>query len=51
VWRAAANHFELVRDADGWRITKRTSRMLDGNAHAHRLLTAGLAGEPADTAD
>ena len=51
VWRAAANHFELVRDADGWRITKRTSRMLDGNAHAHRLLTAGLAGGPADAAD
>lgn len=49
VWRAAANHFELARQSDGWRITKRTSRMLDGNDHAHRLLAAGLAGRPAGT--
>ncbi len=50
VWRAAANHFELERQADGWSITKRTSRMLDGSTLAHRLLTAGLAGRPADGA-
>lgn len=51
VWRAAANHFEIARQPDGWRITKRTSRMLDGSKHAHRLLIAGLAGRSAEAAD
>ncbi|CAJ1587318.1 nuclear transport factor 2 family protein [[Mycobacterium] wendilense] len=47
VWRAAANHFELTRGPDGWRITKRSSRMLDGGPRAHALLTRGLRGVPA----
>jgi hypothetical protein len=44
VWRATANHFELRRFDDGWRIVARTSRMLDGKPQAHDLLIAGLAG-------
>ncbi|KUI25131.1 hypothetical protein AU196_06820 [Mycobacterium sp. IS-1742] len=48
VWRAAANHFHLRRGADGWRIVARTTRLLDGNPEAHRLLTAGVAGERLD---
>ncbi|MCV7159951.1 nuclear transport factor 2 family protein [Mycolicibacterium brisbanense] len=44
VWRAAANHFELQRREEGWRITKRTSRMLDGRPAGHRLLIAGATG-------
>lgn len=46
VWRAAANHFELVRTPEGWRISRRTTRLLDGNETAHRLLRRGVAGEP-----
>lgn len=45
VWRAAANHFQLRRFSEGWRIVARKSRMLEGNPDAHRLLTAGIAGE------
>ncbi|MFS0897373.1 nuclear transport factor 2 family protein [Mycolicibacterium litorale] len=45
VWRAAANHFHLRRAGGTWRIAARTTRLLDGNPDAHRLLTAGLAGE------
>lgn len=46
VWRATANHFELAHTDGQWRITKRTSRVLNGEPAAHRLLTAGLDGEP-----
>lgn len=45
VWRAAANHFHLRREADGWRIATRTTRLLNGGSEAHRLLTSGVAGE------
>ncbi|WP_232375388.1 nuclear transport factor 2 family protein [Mycolicibacterium baixiangningiae] len=48
VWRAAANHFHLQRVAGRWRIVARTTRLLNGNPEAHRLLTAGLAGERLD---
>lgn len=46
VWRAAANHFRLHRMDGRWQIVERTSRVLDGNTHAHELLKAGIAGEP-----
>lgn len=45
VWRAAANHFRLRRVDGDWRITERTSRLLDGTAAAHALLRAGAAGD------
>lgn len=44
VWRATANHFALQRIDGRWRISARTSRVLDGNPDAHALLTNGLAG-------
>jgi uncharacterized protein (TIGR02246 family) len=44
VWRATAHHFVLQRIDDQWRISTRTSRLLDGNPDAHALLTRGLAG-------
>lgn len=47
VWRASANHFELARTDCGWRIVRRTSRMLNGDPAAHRLLRRGLTGMPA----
>lgn len=36
--RSGANRFSLVRTEDGWRITHRTTRALNGNEEAHRLL-------------
>lgn len=44
VWRCTANHFTLRRIDGQWRISVRTSRVLDGNPDAHALLTRGLAG-------
>jgi hypothetical protein len=44
VWRLTANHFELQRIDGRWRITKRTSRVLNGGPGARALLTARLAG-------
>ena len=47
VWRSTANHFALQRIDGQWRITMRTSRVLDGSPGAHALLTSGLAGATA----
>lgn len=47
VWRATANHFELSRTDGRWQITRRSSRLLNGDPAAHRLLTTGLEGAPA----
>lgn len=47
VWRATANHFELTRTDGHWQITRRSSRLLNGDPAAHRLLLAGTAGKPA----
>lgn len=49
VWRATANHFVLDRIDGAWQITRRTSRVLDGDAYARALLTAGLHGVAAPT--
>ncbi len=40
VARIGANRWELVRTADGWRTTLRTTRGLDGNQEARALLAA-----------
>lgn len=47
VWRSTANHFELQRIEGRWRVTKRTSRVLNGDPGARALLSAGLAGAAA----
>jgi uncharacterized protein (TIGR02246 family) len=36
--RATANKWRLRRSADGWRVTERTNRVLDGRAEAPELL-------------
>ncbi|OMB94547.1 hypothetical protein A5739_15485 [Mycobacterium colombiense] len=51
VWRATANHFEFRRVEGHWRITKRTSRVLNGDPGAHTLLAAGVAGATAPEPD
>lgn len=37
--RIGANHFELVRTDDGWRISRRATRGLDGGAGGRALLS------------
>jgi hypothetical protein len=45
VRRAGANHFRLRLESDGWRITERRTRALDGSAEARDLLAQGAKGE------
>ena len=45
VRRATANHWQLRRTPDGWRVTVRTSRVLDGRTESPALLGAGARGE------
>ncbi|HEX2893741.1 MAG TPA: nuclear transport factor 2 family protein [Marmoricola sp.] len=51
VRRATANHWDLVRTQEGWRASRRTSRVLDGRAESPALLAAGARGEEAPVAD
>ena len=44
VRRATANHFELQREAGGWTITTRLSRVLDGRPESPDLLARGVRG-------
>jgi hypothetical protein len=37
-WRAAANHWTLVRTPEGWRIKERYNRVLDGSKESHDTL-------------
>jgi hypothetical protein len=43
VWRAAINHWALARTADGWRITERYNRVLDGSAESRATMRRILA--------
>jgi uncharacterized protein (TIGR02246 family) len=45
VRRATAHHWTLRRTPAGWRVTRRTSRVLDGRADARDLLASGATGE------
>lgn len=47
VRRATAHHFELVRTPHGWRVSRRTSRVLDGRPEAPDLLVRGVTGRTA----
>jgi SnoaL-like domain len=47
VWRVTATRWELVRRADGWKVTRRVNRLLDGGDEARQLLRQGIT-EPAD---
>lgn len=47
VRRATAHHFDLVRTDGGWRVARRTSRVLDGRPEAPALLVRGVTGRPA----
>ncbi|WKN47016.1 nuclear transport factor 2 family protein [Nocardioides sp. Arc9.136] len=45
VRRATANHWQLRRTPQGWRVTVRTTRVLDGRPESPALLAAGARGE------
>lgn len=49
VRRATAHRWQLRRGTRGWRVTRRTSRVLDGGEEAPRLLAAlGVRAQAAD---
>ena len=43
IHRAGANRWDLERGQDGWKVTKRTLRPLDGSPEARELLSAATA--------
>lgn len=43
--RATANHWRLRRGPDGWRVTVRTNRVLDGRTESPELLASGVAAK------
>jgi hypothetical protein len=43
IHRVGANRWELQRGKDGWKVTRRTLRPLDGNDEARALLRRALA--------
>jgi hypothetical protein len=45
VRRASAHHWVLVRTPSGWKVTRRTSRVLDGRHEARALLAHGGLGQ------
>lgn len=42
VWRVAANRWTLSRTSDGWRVSLRTNRLLDGAEEARQLLRGNI---------
>lgn len=48
VRRATANHWRLCKGPDGWRVTARTARILDGRPQARELLAQGRDRGSAD---
>ncbi len=43
VWRAAINHWTLVRTPDGWRVQEKFNRTLDGSDESHEVMRRILA--------
>jgi hypothetical protein len=42
VWRVGANRWEFLRTPDGWRVTNRVNRVLNGSAEARAVLRGGI---------
>jgi SnoaL-like domain len=45
VWRVAANHWEFIRTTEGWRVSRRTNRVIDGSPEAREILRRGLGND------
>ncbi|MEV4515534.1 nuclear transport factor 2 family protein [Dactylosporangium sp. NPDC049525] len=46
IWRTGANRWEFVRTAQGWQVTHRVNRQLDGSAEARDLFSAAVGERP-----
>lgn len=42
VWRVSANRWECARTSEGWRITRRVNRVIDGSGNSHEILKKAL---------
>jgi hypothetical protein len=42
VWRVSANHWKFARTPQGWRVTHRSNRTLDGSDESRQILRRGL---------
>jgi SnoaL-like domain len=42
VWRVSANLWQFGRTPVGWRVTRRTNRVIDGSTEAHEILVRAL---------
>jgi len=42
VWRVSANRWEFRRTQDGWRVTRRLNRVIDGGPEAQAILGRAL---------
>jgi hypothetical protein len=38
VWRAAINHWNLVRTPEGWRVQEKFNRTIDGSDESHEVM-------------
>ena len=45
VWRVSANQWEFRRTPNGWRVTRRLNRVIDGNPEAHSILRRALGDD------
>jgi hypothetical protein len=48
VWRVSANRWEFTRQPDGWRVARRSNRLIDGDPGARQILRRGLGIDPGD---
>lgn len=44
VWRVSANQWELRRTEKGWRMTRRTTQVIDGGPKANEILRRAFPG-------
>jgi hypothetical protein len=42
VWRVSANLWQFGRTPEGWRVTRRANRVIDGSTEAHDILARAL---------
>ena len=44
VWRVSANHWELKRTTDGWKVVRRVNRTINGEPEAREILETAFGG-------
>ena len=44
LWRVSANHWEFRRTPDGWRVERRTNRVINGSPPARDVLSRAFPG-------